>query len=659
MSNVLPKNVPFSKDAEYFLKNETQFRLGNLMTERSHPITRNLSKVAEKNTKKALEQLNLVDYQIPPVFQRMAYESKLDLAIDKVEAALLRGNKIFFTGCGATGRLSIQMEATWRGFWQNLTEKHPEIKNKLNSSELPKDLDTRVFSVMAGGDFALIKSVEGYEDQTAFGKKQIRDLGLGKGDVVFSITEGGETSHVIGTAWAGVEDGADVFFVYNNPDAILCDKVIRSREVITDPRITKINLTTGSQAITGSTRMQATSSETLVVSSIMEVALYRILSKTLSMKELKTIGLDPEYCDIRHMSDLSYEIPATVRTAISDFSKIVELESEIYRTGGNFYAMDDPNPEKGYTLYIAGDKSSLIVLTDTTERSPTFYNPPFRPIDKPEAKASAVYMVLDAKDNNSAWESLLKHPIRGINWSQETYRQLLGDETFQRIKNDLPKIANEDILKFVISGEQALKFRPTGAGNLVVAVCYGDEVDTLTDKNSFVRRTLDSAREKGGKTAIVIVTHRKVDKSALPKTDIQVIVKNVRMSALYTTQAIVLKMLLNSLSTLVMVRLGRVMGNYMTYVSPSNKKLIDRATRLVVGLLGVPYDMANHYIHDILKSTEEARKAGKGLPAPVNIAVVRIMLDVDTNKAIELLEQHNGLIVPTLKASGVEWHPPK
>ena len=70
---------------------------------------------------------------------------------------------------------------------------------------------------MAGGDYALIKSVEGFEDFTAFGKKQITDLGVSAKDVVFAITEGGETSFVIGTAWAGVDAGAKVYFVYNNP----------------------------------------------------------------------------------------------------------------------------------------------------------------------------------------------------------------------------------------------------------------------------------------------------------------------------------------------------------------------------------------------------------------------------------------------------------
>ena len=65
---------------------------------------------------------------------------------------------------------------------------------------------------MAGGDYALIKSVEGFEDFTAFGRKQIRDLGVRAGDVVFAITEGGETSFVIGTAWAGRGGGREGLF---------------------------------------------------------------------------------------------------------------------------------------------------------------------------------------------------------------------------------------------------------------------------------------------------------------------------------------------------------------------------------------------------------------------------------------------------------------
>jgi hypothetical protein len=47
--------------------------------------------------------------------------------------------------------------------------------------------------------------------------------------LILEITEGGETSFVIGTAWKGVEVGAKVYFVYNNPDDILCAHVERSK----------------------------------------------------------------------------------------------------------------------------------------------------------------------------------------------------------------------------------------------------------------------------------------------------------------------------------------------------------------------------------------------------------------------------------------------
>ena len=94
--------------------------------------------------------------------------------------------------------------------------------------------------------------------------------------MVFAITEGGETSFVIGTAWQGVDAGAKVYFVYNNPDEILCRHVERSREVIQDARIEKINLTTGPMAITGSTRMQATSIQLCVMLTILEMVVMEL-----------------------------------------------------------------------------------------------------------------------------------------------------------------------------------------------------------------------------------------------------------------------------------------------------------------------------------------------------------------------------------------------
>src|SRR6185369_4874036 len=262
------------KRSEDFLKISDQFQLGVLTTESSHTLTKNLSEVAKYSIPEALELLFHVDAEVTRKYRELLQARRVEPIHQTVLSAIKNGGKIFFTGCGSTGRLSIQLVSIWRDFWQRQRERG------LKCSPSPEEFEERAFSVMAGGDFALIKAVEGFEDFTEFGKKQIGDLGVSSKDVVFAITEGGETSFVIGTAWKGVEVGAKVYFVYNNPDDVLCKHVKRSREVIQDARIEKINLTTGPMGITGSTRMQATSIQLAVLVTVLEMVV-RDLTKEL------------------------------------------------------------------------------------------------------------------------------------------------------------------------------------------------------------------------------------------------------------------------------------------------------------------------------------------------------------------------------------------
>ena len=53
------------------------------------------------------------------------------------------------------------------------------------------------------------------------------------------------------------------------------------------------------------------------------------------------------------------------------------------------------------------------------------------------------------------------------------------------------------------------------------------------------------------------------------------------------------KMILNMISTSVMIKLGRVKGNKMVNMQLTNKKLIERGTRMIVEELGIDYDKAN------------------------------------------------------------------
>lgn len=66
------------------------------------------------------------------------------------------------------------------------------------------DISNKVIGELTGGDRALVNSLEGFEDLQVIGDLQLHENHVRKGDVVIAVTEGGETSSVIGTiltAW--------------------------------------------------------------------------------------------------------------------------------------------------------------------------------------------------------------------------------------------------------------------------------------------------------------------------------------------------------------------------------------------------------------------------------------------------------------------------
>src|SRR5437764_5098033 len=160
------------KRSEEFLKISAQFQLGRLTTESSHPVTANLSEAAKKDIAAALQLLFQVDEDVVRKFQEFVKSGRAVGIKEELLRALGRGGKIFFTGCGSTGRLSIQLVSIWRDFWQR------QGARGLVCSPSPEEFENRAFSVMAGGDYALIKAVEGFEDFAEFGRKQITDLGV-------------------------------------------------------------------------------------------------------------------------------------------------------------------------------------------------------------------------------------------------------------------------------------------------------------------------------------------------------------------------------------------------------------------------------------------------------------------------------------------------
>jgi N-acetylmuramic acid 6-phosphate etherase len=577
------------KRSEEFLKISGQFKLGALVTESSHPVTANLSGVAKQDTAAALKLLFDADEDVVKKFRDFVESGRAVEIKETILHSLKNGGRIFFTGCGSTGRLSILLDSIWRDFWQWRGD---------------ADLQNRTFSVMAGGDYALIKSVEGFEDFTAFGKKQIADLGVSAKDVVFAITEGGETSFVIGTAWAGVEAGAKVYFVYNNPDEILCEHVERSREVIMDSRIEKINLTTGPMAITGSTRMQATSIQLCVMLTVLEMAARDLLQ------------MDSADVPQKFLEKLA-ELHANLRSPelLAQLARLVGFEESLYRGGhrNNYFA----------------DRLGIDVLTDTTERSPTYCTPPFRKFDDAAAAESWAFLFLPDKWTDSAWENILKRKPRCVEWGEKEIRALVGEERFAQTRETVGKISPTELLRYKIGGN-GIKFRPQEKGGGVVAIL------SASDRYSsvkFLSERLKAARAGGSRTALIYFGIDLPDElKKAPEAVLAVPVPQTDFLLDGVTRVAV-KLVMNALSTCTMVRLGRVMGNYMVWVVPSNLKLIDRATRYITKLTDLDYEAANALLFEVIEYVEPRMKSDQAYPPVVGMAVLRAKNNLTNEEA--------------------------
>jgi N-acetylmuramic acid 6-phosphate etherase len=93
------------------------------------------------------------------------------------------------------------------------------------------------------------------------------------------------------------------------------------------------------------------------------------------------------------------------------------------------------------------------------------------------------------------------------------------------------------------------------------------------------------------------------------------------------------KLVMNALSTCTMVRLGRVMGNFMVWVVPSNLKLIDRATRYVAKLTNLNYEAANELLFEVIEYVEPRMKADQAYPPVVGMAVLRAKENLTNEQA--------------------------
>ena len=562
--------------ARDFIDNEKQFHLGFLPTEQSNPITATLEEDFKRSTLAGVQCLQRGDRQIPITMRHVFAGEKFNKLVDSmVETLNAPKGRIIFSGCGATGRLSILLESMWRDFFhRRAAELTPE----------ERALADRSASIMTGGDFALIRSVEFFEDFAEGGRRQAAALDVGEGDTFVAITEGGETSSVLGTLQYAAEHGAKCFLVFNNPADLLRGHLDRCREAIDNPKVTVLDIYCGSMSLAGSTRMQATSSEQLLGSCALEAALCRVLPRF--AKETA-----PDYTVAFESLLAGLESPG----GRAGLVKAIEFEKGVYDRHGRI-------------TYLA-DKCMLDLFTDNTERSPTFMLPPLRSRRDRHLAQSWAFVKNPLHPTVECWNEMMRRHPRCLEFTSEDARSL---KMPQRFIDSPPLIKYSDLVTYMIGNEPAPERIEGYDRAAAVMLTVGDRP---TDFVAAADRLAAAWPEK-------VIFH--IGRADGPLPGAIHVDMDIADSPLEIWKHLAVKLAFNCLSTGTMAASGRVAGNWMSWVSISNKKLIDRGIRLLVELGGVSYEEAAQRIFAAEEWVASQDWTGKEEPCAVQVALAKL-----------------------------------
>ncbi len=184
------------------------------------------------------------DATVPAAVAREA--EAIARALDLVEAAFRAGGRLIYVGAGTSGRLGV-----------------------LDAAECPPTFGTppgMVLGIIAGGSGALLKAVEGAEDDVNLGIAAMDERRVGGEDVVVGIAASGVTPFVRAALGRAQTLGArTVLLACAEPPALLaetCDVCIVVR--------------TGPEVVTGSTRMKAGTATKLVLNTLTTGAMVRL-----------------------------------------------------------------------------------------------------------------------------------------------------------------------------------------------------------------------------------------------------------------------------------------------------------------------------------------------------------------------------------------------
>ncbi|WP_246574303.1 N-acetylmuramic acid 6-phosphate etherase [Streptomyces genisteinicus] len=277
------KAEPHSMTSTY---GELRAQLASLTTEAFRP---ELADIDRLPTLEIARIMNGEDTSVPAAVA--AQLPVIAPAIDATAARMARGGRLVYAGAGTAGRLGV-----------------------LDASECPPTFNTDpsvVVGLIAGGPSAMVKAVEGAEDSKELAAADLDALRVGPDDTVIGISASGRTPYAIGAVEHARSLGALTIGLSCNAGSALGAAAEHGIEVVTGPEL-----------LTGSTRLKAGTAQKLVLNMISTITMIR-LGKTYGNLMV----------DVRASNDKLHARSRRIVALATDAAD-AEIEAALAATGG-------------------------------------------------------------------------------------------------------------------------------------------------------------------------------------------------------------------------------------------------------------------------------------------------------------------------------------
>ena len=213
-------------------------KIDNLSTEKRNEKTKDIDLLS---VDEILKIMNEEDLKVVDAVKGALPEIRI--VIDECIQTYKRGGRIIYIGAGTSGRLGL-MDAV-------------EVVPTYNSD--------RFVGLIAGGDNAFVKAVEGAEDSRELAVEDLKNISLNEKDMVIGIAASGRTPYVIGGLDYAREVGAST-------ECLCCN----FNTEIADHCDLPIELSAGPEVVTGSTRLKSGTCQKIVLNMISTVTMVKV-----------------------------------------------------------------------------------------------------------------------------------------------------------------------------------------------------------------------------------------------------------------------------------------------------------------------------------------------------------------------------------------------